>query len=62
MTQLQEGEQGALGIMWERNKGVLLDREQEEQPNKYSNKVKGEIEKRKTAECWGGGRVPDRMG
>eukprot|EP00965_Chrysotila_dentata_P118790 3927968-Pleurochrysis_carterae.AAC.1 len=53
-TQLLEGEQGALGIMWERHKGVLLEGAQEEQPNIQPNRVKGVIEKRKTADCWGG--------
>eukprot|EP00965_Chrysotila_dentata_P206735 6183709-Pleurochrysis_carterae.AAC.8 len=53
-TQLQEVEQGALGIIWERHKGMLLDMEQVEQTNTQPNKVTGVIEKRKTAECWGG--------
>eukprot|EP00965_Chrysotila_dentata_P261313 6214210-Pleurochrysis_carterae.AAC.6 len=59
--QLLEVEQGALGTIWGRHIGVLLDREQEEQSNTQSNKVKRVIEKRKTAECWGG-RVFGRMG
>eukprot|EP00965_Chrysotila_dentata_P198264 6178680-Pleurochrysis_carterae.AAC.1 len=59
-TQLLEGEQGALGIIWERHKGVLLDGEQEEQPNTQSNKLKGVIEKERRRIA--GGKISDRMG
>eukprot|EP00965_Chrysotila_dentata_P229690 6197320-Pleurochrysis_carterae.AAC.1 len=52
--QLQEVEQGALGIIWERHRGALLHTDRGEQMKTLPNKVKSVMEKRKTADCWGG--------
>eukprot|EP00965_Chrysotila_dentata_P099998 3304116-Pleurochrysis_carterae.AAC.1 len=49
--QLQETEQGVLGIVWGRHKGELLKTQGEEE---HKRKLSGVREKRKTAECWGG--------
>eukprot|EP00965_Chrysotila_dentata_P187422 6172125-Pleurochrysis_carterae.AAC.1 len=48
---LQETEQGALGIIWGRNKEELLRTPGEQE---HKRKVSGVREKRRTAECWGG--------
>eukprot|EP00965_Chrysotila_dentata_P225889 6195054-Pleurochrysis_carterae.AAC.1 len=53
-TQLQEVEQGALGVIWGRHKGEILGTIQEKQGNAQMHNVTGGMEKRKTAECWGG--------
>eukprot|EP00965_Chrysotila_dentata_P249599 6208978-Pleurochrysis_carterae.AAC.4 len=52
--QLQETENGALGIIWARCKGELLGGQEGRQDEAQTNKVVGVIEKRRTAECWGG--------
>eukprot|EP00965_Chrysotila_dentata_P241999 6204632-Pleurochrysis_carterae.AAC.4 len=49
--QLQETEQGALGIIWGRHKEELLKTQGEKE---HKRKVTGVREKRKTAKCWGG--------
>eukprot|EP00965_Chrysotila_dentata_P170107 5614640-Pleurochrysis_carterae.AAC.1 len=49
--QLQETEQGALGILWGRHKKDLLD---EQEKDEYNNEILEVRGKRKTAECWGG--------
>eukprot|EP00965_Chrysotila_dentata_P076257 2518656-Pleurochrysis_carterae.AAC.1 len=49
--QLRETEQGALGIIWGRHKGSVLD---EQEVGEHNNKIMGVRGKRKTAECWGG--------
>eukprot|EP00965_Chrysotila_dentata_P081584 2693702-Pleurochrysis_carterae.AAC.2 len=49
--QLQEIEQGALGIIWGRHKEELLQTQGE---NEHKRKMSGVREKRRTAECWGG--------
>eukprot|EP00965_Chrysotila_dentata_P070704 2337867-Pleurochrysis_carterae.AAC.1 len=56
--QLQVVEQGALGVIWGRHKREILGAQTETQVNERENKVTGAIEKRQTARCWGGGRVP----
>eukprot|EP00965_Chrysotila_dentata_P203536 6181786-Pleurochrysis_carterae.AAC.1 len=52
--QLQETEQGTLGIIWGRNKGEILETQEESQDNRRMKKVLGVMKKRQTAECRGG--------
>eukprot|EP00965_Chrysotila_dentata_P220634 6191906-Pleurochrysis_carterae.AAC.1 len=52
--QLQDTEQGALGILWGRHKEELLITQGEKEHNRKVSGVKG---KKKTAECWGGGNT-----
>eukprot|EP00965_Chrysotila_dentata_P109154 3607223-Pleurochrysis_carterae.AAC.1 len=49
--QLQETEQGALGILWRRHKEDVLEEQGEDE---HTNRITGVRGKRKTAECWGG--------
>eukprot|EP00965_Chrysotila_dentata_P049561 1643169-Pleurochrysis_carterae.AAC.1 len=51
--QLQESEDGALGIVWGRHKGELLGEQEGEQDGERAKRVAGVIEKRRTADCWG---------
>eukprot|EP00965_Chrysotila_dentata_P102562 3385922-Pleurochrysis_carterae.AAC.1 len=52
--QLQETEQGALKIIWERHKGEILGNQKEEHDKRRADKVISVTKKRQTAECWGG--------
>eukprot|EP00965_Chrysotila_dentata_P209369 6185247-Pleurochrysis_carterae.AAC.1 len=50
----KETENGALGIVWGRHKGALLRGQEGTQDSERTNGVVEVIEKRRTAECWGG--------
>eukprot|EP00965_Chrysotila_dentata_P262187 6214496-Pleurochrysis_carterae.AAC.2 len=52
--QLQEMENGALGVIWGRHIGELLGGQEGTQDKARKDKVLGVIEKRRTAECWEG--------
>eukprot|EP00965_Chrysotila_dentata_P137256 4540039-Pleurochrysis_carterae.AAC.1 len=52
--QLQETENGALGVIWGRHKGELLGSQEGMRERTRKERVLGVIEKRRTAECWGG--------
>eukprot|EP00965_Chrysotila_dentata_P254142 6211777-Pleurochrysis_carterae.AAC.5 len=52
--QLDETEQGALGISWGRHKGEILSVQREMKVRERKHKVSGVTEKRQTAGCGGG--------
>eukprot|EP00965_Chrysotila_dentata_P224490 6194199-Pleurochrysis_carterae.AAC.3 len=54
---LQETEQGALKIIWERHKRDMLGTREDMHDKGRTDKVLSVTEKRQTAECWRGRNI-----